>query len=399
MFRSKTELFEIFRSNVAKAAAMAPALTEPISHRQSKISSPAQASSPRPIIGDISEQTATQNSNIAQNHLSNQTNGSASDTYSSTKNTTNQLNDSQEKLVTIQTNQQQIEDFGSDFIEQISNGPCLGPLFATHMDQSTNDQITTDYHQHQQQDQDQHQQQNHHHHEQQVPDPSTIDLFNAIADSTNITTSDSQPNSQNDCGNLNAIQPTVDELLAQTQTHEFQQQLQQEFLQQQNQVQNQNFDLTQFPQTSVQSSMDLLMADHQMHQTTGGNVIHNSPMSSQMQTNFLKESAEMEQMLGDFTGTDIDLMQVLKCFESTPAGENLGDLAGSLALFNDVDVMNIGLDDVVGTRYGLINYLLSIIGILFRNSTQNFDLIFICSVQCSEGVTCPGHACRNRKET
>lgn len=331
---------------------MAPALTEPISHRQSKISSPAQASSPRPIIGDISEQTATQNSNIAQNHLANQTNGSASDTYSSTKDTTSQLNDSQEKLVTIQTNQQPIEDFESDFIEQISNGPCLGPLFATHMDQSTNDQITTDYHQQQEQESNQQQNHQHHdHHEQQVPDPSTVDLFNAIVDSTNVTTSDSQPNSQNDCGNLNAIQPTVDELLAQTQTHEFQQQLQQEFLQQQNQVQNQNFDLTHFPQTSVPSSMDLLMSDDQMHQTSGGNAIHNSPMSSQMQNNFLKESAEMEQMLGDLTGTDIDLMQVLKCFESTPAGENLGDLAGSLALFNDVDVMNIGLDDVVGTRY------------------------------------------------
>lgn len=38
---------------------MAPALTDPISHRQSKISSPAQASSPRPIISDVTEQTQT----------------------------------------------------------------------------------------------------------------------------------------------------------------------------------------------------------------------------------------------------------------------------------------------------------------------------------------------------
>lgn len=45
--------------------------------------------------------------------------------------------------------------------------------------------------------------------------------------------------------------------------------------------------------------------------------------------------------------SDIDLMQVLKSFESTPAGENLCDLAGSLSLFNDVDVMNMGLEDVV----------------------------------------------------
>lgn len=54
-----------------------------------------------------------------------------------------------------------------------------------------------------------------------------------------------------------------------------------------------------------------------------------STMSNQMQS-------EMDQML------DIDFMQVLKCFESAPAGENLGDLAGGLSLFNDMDVMNIG---------------------------------------------------------
>lgn len=48
--------------------------------------------------------------------------------------------------------------------------------------------------------------------------------------------------------------------------------------------------------------------------------------------------------------SDIDLMQVLKSFESTPAGENLCDLAGSLSLFNDVDVMNIGLEDVGTTN-------------------------------------------------
>lgn len=51
-----------------------------------------------------------------------------------------------------------------------------------------------------------------------------------------------------------------------------------------------------------------------------------STMSNQMQS-------EMDQML------DIDLMQVLNCL---PAGENLGDLAGGLSLFNDMDVMNIG---------------------------------------------------------
>lgn len=316
---------------------MAPALTEPISHRQSKISSPAQASSPRPIIGDLTEQTqqttttATIDSTIAQAHLVNQTNGNAA------------KDSTEEKLLITSTSsplnqqQQQIHDIESSFIE--SNGPCLGPLFATHMDQSNNDQI--DY---QQQQNDQQQDQN------------TTDLFDAIADSTE-TLTNSQHNNQMDCGNLNAIQTTVEELLAQTQTQEFQQQFQQEFLQQQNQGQNQNFDLTQFNPQNVQT-MDLLMADdqshHHHHQASGANTIHStinsSPMSSQMPSNFLKDNAEMEQILGDFSTTDIDLMQVLKCFESTPAGENLGDLAGGLSLFNDVDVMNIGLEDVVGTR-------------------------------------------------
>lgn len=54
---------------------MAPALTEPVSHRQSKISSPAQASSPRPIISDVSEQTQTTTATNPLHRLAHQTNG------------------------------------------------------------------------------------------------------------------------------------------------------------------------------------------------------------------------------------------------------------------------------------------------------------------------------------
>lgn len=342
---------------------MAPALTEPVSHRQSKISSPAQASSPRPIIGDITDQSTTQTTNSqlhhhhssqGQNHLvqtNHQTNGSAiisDDTFSPSKEL-NQLADShlqstQLQHTTTKLTNSQIEDIESVIsAQQESDGPCLGPLFATHMDQLNNDQITTSDFPQQLQSDDQHQ------HQHQQHDQNTNDLFSAIVDTTDLTTNHDgdQQSNQLDCGNLNSIQ----ELLAQTQSAEFQQQFQQDFLQQTTQVPSQSFDLNQV------QTMDLLMVDDQSQQTSGNASIHHSssqtfssPMSSQMQSNFLKENAEMEQMLGDLTTTDIDLMQVLKCFESAPAGENLGDLAGGLSLFNDVDVMNIGMDDVVGTR-------------------------------------------------
>lgn len=165
---------------------------------------------------------------------------------------------------------------------------------------------------------------------------------------------------------------------------EFQQQLHQEFLQHQQENQNEelvhqiDFALHQHQQnelnpfqspatlsnvqllqeqTLVQQPIDLLMSAHSsqstqndannVNATLNGNGMNGNSISNQMQSNFLKENAEMEQMLGDLSATDSDLMQVLKYFETAPTGENLGDLAGGLSLFNDVDVMNIGLDDCV----------------------------------------------------
>lgn len=65
-----------------------------------------------------------------------------------------------------------------------------------------------------------------------------------------------------------------------------------------------------------------------------------------LQKDYLKENSEMEQMLGELANTsDLDLLQVFKSL--APSGsDNLCDLASGLALFNDVDVMNIGLEDV-----------------------------------------------------
>lgn len=72
----------------------------------------------------------------------------------------------------------------------------------------------------------------------------------------------------------------------------------------------------------------------------------NSCNSSNMglQKDYLKDNPEMDQMFTDLAPSDLELMQVLKNF--APNGDNLCDLAGGLALFNDVDVMNIGLEDV-----------------------------------------------------
>lgn len=100
--------------------------------------------------------------------------------------------------------------------------------------------------------------------------------------------------------------------------------------------------------------------DQQQHFITQQTLIHHnnnnntiittgSPGSIQQQQHAMglqkkrdEENAEMEQILGDLASTsEIDLLQVFKSLESTPAGDGLCDLAGSLALFNDVDVMNM----------------------------------------------------------
>lgn len=138
--------------NVGKAVAMAPALTEPISHRQSKISSPAQASSPRPIISDVSDQTQTTTATNPHHRLAHQTNGGGlpiGDQFATTKDVQSNPIENQliieEQQQLLQQQQQQLQatqhqspkkicqfkgdqlitpDFQSIFVQQIqtSNG-------------------------------------------------------------------------------------------------------------------------------------------------------------------------------------------------------------------------------------------------------------------------------------
>lgn len=94
--------------------------------------------------------------------------------------------------------------------------------------------------------------------------------------------------------------------------------------------------------------------EHQQHtdniqsQTNSGGTPTNSQEIMGLQKDFLKENAEMEQMLGELTSTsDIELLQVFKSFVSAPTSDNLCDLAGGLSLFNDMNMdMNIGLEEV-----------------------------------------------------
>lgn len=134
--------------------------------------------------------------------------------------------------------------------------------------------------------------------------------------------------------------------MAGTHNQDFQQ-LQHELLQQQSQEQSQQLDQQlnfALQQTQFQSAqpMDLLMSGGDQSQQSSNMQSRNddghglNAGSMNACQNAMSNQMEMDQML------DIDFMQVLKCFESAPAGENLGDLAGGLSLFNDMDVMNIG---------------------------------------------------------
>lgn len=112
--------------------------------------------------------------------------------------------------------------------------------------------------------------------------------------------------------------------------------------------------IQQIQQLSTQNTTILLhqqspQSTTPLHQQTGvGNTTptsgnSGSTISMGLQRDYLKDNADMEQMLGELASSgDIgDLMQVFKSFDSVPAADNLCELAGGLALFNDVDVMNI----------------------------------------------------------
>lgn len=88
--------------------------------------------------------------------------------------------------------------------------------------------------------------------------------------------------------------------------------------------------------------------DNIQSQTSSAGTQINSQEIMGLQKDFLKENAEMEQMLGELSSTsDIELLQVFKSFVSAPTSDNLCDLAGGLSLFNDMNMdMNMGLEEV-----------------------------------------------------
>lgn len=127
--------------NVGKTVAMAPALTEPVSHRQSKISSPAQASSPRPIISDVNEQTQTTTATNPHHRLALQTNGGGvgiGNTFATTKDivqtitATLEIDNNQFDEQLIQQSPKKSSQFKADhFIE-----PDFQSAFAQHIQSS-----------------------------------------------------------------------------------------------------------------------------------------------------------------------------------------------------------------------------------------------------------------------
>lgn len=88
--------------------------------------------------------------------------------------------------------------------------------------------------------------------------------------------------------------------------------------------------------------------DNIQSQANTGGTPSNSQEIMGLQKDFLKDNAEMEQMLGELSSTsDIELLQVFKSFVSAPTSDNLCDLAGGLSLFNDMNMdMNMGLEEV-----------------------------------------------------
>lgn len=155
--------------NVGKTVAMAPALTEPISHRQSKISSPAQASSPRPIISDVTDQTQTTTVTAAatnpHHRLATQQNGggvvvSLDDNFSAVKDTAVHtvaatVNQIENQFLVEQPQQQQQpqqehqspkknNQFKSDQQDQFINSSDFQSIFVQQIQNSSNGYVDDD---------------------------------------------------------------------------------------------------------------------------------------------------------------------------------------------------------------------------------------------------------------
>lgn len=294
-------------SNSDAAKIMAPALTEPVSH-QSKISSPAQASSPRPIISDVTDTTAntqllTENASGVDHHQ-----------YLVSTKTESQI-----------TNTSKAESFQLAFVNHtVSNGPTNGPSAVTHMDQINDHTVIS---------------------EGTTTNVSSNDTINENIITNVVQKIQCTEQIQYTEPVVGALQEQHPDLLLQQQQQEHNEH--QQIIQNVDIIQQEACTLSNLPNDSQTQNQSLIATSGLQQITPATTTINNNNNALGLQKDYLKDNAEMEQMLGDLSTSDIDLMQVLKSFESAPAGENLCDLAGSLALFNDVDVMNIGLEDVV----------------------------------------------------
>lgn len=399
---------------------MAPALTEPVSH-QSKISSPAQAASPRPIISEIVDQQLTttasnRNDTSGQYLLSKSAVKTATVTQTTaaaaavtndstttaapivTATTTTATEELVESLLTttaaasttttttlVDDFTQSIEDAIVEELNNLTNEPTNGPLAATtsHMEHIGLSDFVVQPSQNQQLTQ-----------IQQSCDLITSASTSAAAStattsSSAITQHQQQPlgDSQTDETDSERMAAIGQELLnfvnqgqGQEQLQLLERTLQESFDQVQQQQCQQppsgqlalvpfqpqrtpNADagsekevpqelVRELAQAACSQTLDLLgdpAADvsHSIDEVAASSQCSGTSSNNNMMT--MKETAEMEQMLGELaSSSEIDLLQVFKSFETAPTGENLCDLAGGLSLFNDVDVMNMGLDvDVV----------------------------------------------------
>lgn len=296
---------------------MAPALTEPVSH-QSKISSPAQASSPRPIIGsDVDTTTSTTTIRRAT-------------TQTTLNRHSNSIAIAAAKKETSFDDTQKTSGYQLAFVNHTvtSNG-----LSVTHMDLESDDQTATN---------------------------------NTTANTTTITTTTTDNNQileenavdANNDATKNTAESIVDDVLANVSGEQANQLAESiaaavvenvgESIETAAQLLQQTMQATsQAPDKQVADILQQDIYNAAMQPTVSDLQNPNGSMPAVASSSSATTSAnatEIEQW------SDIDLMQVLKSFESTPAGENLCDLAGSLSLFNDVDVMNMGLEDVVSSN-------------------------------------------------
>lgn len=302
---------------------MAPALTEPVSH-QSKISSPAQASSPRPIISsdvDTTTSTTAIRRTTPQTTLNRHSNSIAisaakKDTsFDDTKKTSG----FQLAFVnhTVTSNGLSVTHMDLESDDQTASAAAAAIVTATNDSNQTLEEIVAD------------------------ANSASKSAAESIVDDVLANVSGEQANQLAESiaaavvENVGESIETAAQLLQQTMQATASQPTDKQVA---DILQQEIYSSAVGDLQNPNGSMPAVAAG--AAGAVGAATVAASTSSATTSAN----AAEIEQW------SDLDLMQVLKSFESTPAGENLCDLAGSLSLFNDVDVMNIGLEEVGATN-------------------------------------------------